>query len=55
MTAPGVNPIMVEDLLKPVLLKDLRIQCRARGLNPGGNREVLADRLKEHMLQTGDL
>jgi SPIRAL1-like protein len=55
MTAPGVNQIMVEDLLKPVLLKDLRIQCRARGLNPGGNREVLAERLKEHMLQTGDL
>lgn len=55
MTAPGVNAIMVEDLLKPVLLKDLRIQCRARGLNPGGNREVLAERLKEHMLQTGDL
>jgi len=55
MTAPCVNPTMVEDLLKPVLLKDLRIQCRARGLNPGGNREILADRLKEHMLQTGDL
>ncbi|EFN58381.1 hypothetical protein CHLNCDRAFT_140278 [Chlorella variabilis] len=36
------------------MLKDLRIQCRARGLNPGGSREALMDRMKEHMLQTGN-
>lgn len=55
MSAPTPESIYVEDILKPVLLKDLRIQCRARGLNPGGNREVLLERLKEHMLLTGDL
>lgn len=44
----------VDDLLKPLLLKDLRIQCRARGLNPGGGRETLYERLKENMLKTGN-
>ena len=43
------------DLLKPILLKDLRTQCRARGLTPAGSREALADRIKENMFQTGDL
>ena len=42
-------------MLKPILLKDLRIQCRARGLSPAGGKEQLSDRLKEHMLATGDL
>ena len=55
MSGTTVNSVMVEDLLRPVLLKDLRIQLRARQLNPGGNREVLAERLKEHMLATGDV
>ncbi|KDD74680.1 hypothetical protein H632_c1138p1 [Helicosporidium sp. ATCC 50920] len=41
--------------LKPLLLKDLRNQCRSRGLNPGGSRETLIERLQEHMLQTGDM
>jgi SPIRAL1-like protein len=45
----------LDDLLRPVLLKDLRINCRARGLNPGGGRETLFDRLKEDMLATGNL
>jgi SPIRAL1-like protein len=44
----------VRDLVRPLLLQDLRIQCRARGLNPGGGRDTLADRLVEHMLATGD-
>ena len=44
----------VRDLVRPLLLIDLRIQCRARGLNPGGGRDTLADRLAEHMLETGD-
>jgi hypothetical protein len=26
----------VDAVIKPLMLKDLRIQCRARGLNPGG-------------------
>ncbi|KAL4458125.1 hypothetical protein ABPG75_012990 [Micractinium tetrahymenae] len=44
----------IDDLLRPLLLKDLRIQCRARGLNPGGSREALLERVREHMLQTGN-
>lgn len=44
----------VDKLLKPVLLKDLRIQCRARGLNPAGGKEQLTERLKEHMIATND-
>jgi SPIRAL1-like protein len=38
-----------------LLLKDLRIQCRARGLNPGGSREALQERVRDHMLETGDV
>lgn len=47
----------VTDLLalQMLLLKDLRIQCRARGLNPGGSREALLERVRDHMLETGDL
>ena len=55
MAHRNADAIFVEDILKPMLLKDLRIQCRARGLNPGGSRDVLLDRLKENMLETGDL
>ena len=50
-----VSEIQVNDLLRPLLLKDLRNQCRARGLNPAGAKDSLTDRLREHMLQTGDL
>lgn len=49
MSATDVN-----DLVKPMLLKDLRTQCRARGLTPAGSREALAERVKENMIQTGD-
>lgn len=50
-----VNEAQVKELLAPLLLKDLRIQCRARGLNPGGSRPALVERVHEHMLATGDL
>lgn len=49
------NAAQVDGIVRPLLLKDLRTQCRARGLNPGGNREVLAERLREHMLETGNV
>lgn len=45
----------VHDYLRPLMLKDLRTQCRARGINPGGSREALAERVGEHMLATQDL
>lgn len=50
-----VTQLEAMELLKPLLLKDLRNQCRARGINPGGSRETLQDRLQEHMLETGDM
>lgn len=50
-----MTPEEVDKMLKQILLKDLRVQCRARGLSPAGGKEQLSDRLKEHMLATGDL
>lgn len=47
-------PTQIDDMLKPLLLKDLRIQCRARGINPGGSREALQERVKDHMMETGN-
>jgi SPIRAL1-like protein len=44
----------IDKMLKPVLLKDLRIQCRARGLSPAGGKEQLTERLKEDMIATND-
>lgn len=45
----------LNDALKHLMMKDLRIQCRARGITPAGGREALIERLKEHMLDTNDL
>lgn len=44
----------LNDMLKGILLKDLRIQCRARGISPAGSRETLLQTLKADMLKTGD-
>lgn len=41
-------------LIKRLLLKDLRVQCRQRKLSPAGSRDELAERLKERMLETQD-
>lgn len=38
-----------------VLLKDMRVQCRARGLSPAGGRDALLARIRDHMHATGDL
>ena len=51
----GSCALQVHDYLRPLMLKDLRTQCRARGINPGGSREALAERVGEHMLATQDL
>ena len=45
----------VHDALKPLMLQDLRIQCRARGISPAGSRQTLLERLGEHMMATKDL
>jgi SPIRAL1-like protein len=51
----AMSPEEIDRALKQVLLKDLRIQCRARGISPAGGKEQLAERVREHMLETGDL
>jgi SPIRAL1-like protein len=49
-----MEQVDVDKMLKPVLLKDLRIQCRVRGISPAGGKEQLTERLKEHMIATND-
>ena len=44
----------LDDLLRPMLLPDLRIECRARGISPAGGRPALLERVREHMQQTGN-
>lgn len=44
----------IDRMLKQVMLKDMRVNCRLRGLSPAGGKEQLSDRLGEHMLATGD-
>ncbi len=51
----SASMVAVGDYLRPLMLKDLRTQCRARGLNPGGSREALCERVGEHMTATQDL
>ena len=45
----------MNDALKHLMLQDLRIQCRARGISPAGARGTLLERLAEHMMSTEDL
>ena len=40
--------------VRPLSLKDLRLQLRARGLTPAGGLDTLRQRLEEHMAETGD-
>lgn len=49
-----MTPAEIDNMLRPLLLKDLRVQLRARGLSPAGSIEPLRQRLKEHMLSSGD-
>lgn len=35
-----MTPAEVDNLLRPILLKDLRIQTRARGISPAGKRQL---------------
>lgn len=46
--------IEVNDVLKPLLMKDLRTNCRARNLNPGGSKEALVERLSDDMRKSRD-
>jgi SPIRAL1-like protein len=45
----------VDKMVKQLILKDLRVQCRVRGVSPAGSKETLEQRLKEHMFATNDL
>lgn len=47
-------PNDMEAYLRPVMVKDLRVQLRARGLSPAGSRECMVERLREAMIESGD-
>ncbi|GBF99486.1 hypothetical protein Rsub_12154 [Raphidocelis subcapitata] len=49
-----MTPYDIERVLRGVMLKDLRVYARAHGLSPAGGKEQLADRIKAHMLESGD-
>lgn len=49
-----MNPTELDDLVRPLTIKDLRVQTRVRGLSPAGGIDTLRQRLKEAMQETGD-
>ena len=52
MAQVSANEVMTARILE--LLKDLRIQLRARGLNPAGGREALLEHLVDGMIASQD-
>jgi SPIRAL1-like protein len=50
-----MTPEDIDCMFRQILLKDMRTQCRLRGISPAGGKEQLAERLKENMLATKDL
>jgi len=49
-----LTPFDVDQVLRALTVRDFRVQCRLRNLSPAGSQETLKERLKEHMLATGD-
>ncbi|KIZ06055.1 hypothetical protein MNEG_1902 [Monoraphidium neglectum] len=49
-----MTPEDIDCMFRQILLKDMRTQCRLRGISPAGGKEQLAERLKENMLATKD-
>jgi SPIRAL1-like protein len=49
-----VTACEAEEATKAMMLKDLRIECRARGVSPAGGRDELLKRVRDHMVETGD-
>ncbi len=50
-----MNRCDVDRMMKAMMLKDLRIQCRIRNLSPAGGKEQLSERLADNMIATQDL
>jgi hypothetical protein len=44
----------IERMMKQVMLKDMRVNCRLRGLSPAGGKEQLTERLVDAMIASGD-
>jgi hypothetical protein len=53
--AATMNTEQIDKMVKHLTIKDLRVQCRVRGVSPAGGKEALEQRLKEHMFATNDL
>jgi SPIRAL1-like protein len=50
-----MNSEPLDKMIKQMTIKDLRVQCRVRGVSPAGSKETLEQRLKENMFATNDL
>ena len=48
-----INAVDNDAILRNMLIKDLRGELRAQGLNPAGSKDTLVERLQEHMANTG--
>eukprot|EP00955_Chlamydomonas_euryale_P066202 359472-Chlamydomonas_euryale.AAC.11 len=46
--------VEVDRTIAALHVRDLRAECRRRGVNPGGDADQLRDRLKEAMAATGE-
>ncbi|GAX82859.1 hypothetical protein CEUSTIGMA_g10285.t1 [Chlamydomonas eustigma] len=44
----------LDQMIRPLMLQDLRTQLRARGVNPAGGAPELRERLKQNMTETGN-
>jgi SPIRAL1-like protein len=44
----------IDQMIRPLMLQDLRTQLRARGVNPAGGAPELRERLKQNMVDTGN-
>ena len=49
-----MTPEDIDRMLRQVMLKDLRTQCRMRNLSPAGGKEQLSARLRDNMIATQD-
>ena len=52
---PSKKILDAEAVVKPLLIKDLRVEARARGLSPAGGVEELRTRIVESMVGANDL
>lgn len=56
MTSPQPAAVLdAQTLVRPLLVKDLRMEARARGISPAGSVDELRTRIVESMIGGNDL